>query len=143
MSVAFTGRPLPAASSEVDIDRRPKQAKAWRMWLLDKMLRRLIKRGELTLIDHRGKAHHYGAPDPAIRSVTARLTNSRAAFKIASDPRVGAGEAYMDGSIVVEDGDIRDLILLVRYNAPFERPGQLKPKGPIRKTATAIAGRLD
>ncbi|HEY0164219.1 MAG TPA: class I SAM-dependent methyltransferase, partial [Sphingomicrobium sp.] len=113
------------------------------MWILDKMLRRLIKRGEFTLIDHRGKAHRYGVPDPAIRSVTARLTNRRAAFKIASDPRIGAGEAYMDGSFVVEDGDIRDLILLVRYNAPFERPGQLKPKGPVRKTATAIAGRLD
>jgi cyclopropane-fatty-acyl-phospholipid synthase len=113
------------------------------MWLLDKLLRRLIKRGELTIIDHRGKEYRYGAPDPAIAPVTARLTDSKAAFKIASDPRVGAGEAYMDGRFVVEQGDIRDLILLIRFNAPFERPGQLKPKGPIRKAATAIAGRLD
>jgi len=36
------------------------------MWLLDKMLRRLIRRGELTIIDHRGKEYRYGAPDPAI-----------------------------------------------------------------------------
>ena len=45
---------------------------------------------------------------------------------------VGAGEAYMDGRLVVEPPhDIRDLVLLIRYNAPFEKPGALKPKGPI------------
>ncbi|HZB70373.1 MAG TPA: hypothetical protein VE403_08435, partial [Sphingomicrobium sp.] len=144
--VAVTALPYPLASSQVEhahIDWRPKPVKVGRMWLLDKMLRKLIRKGELTIIDHRGKAYRYGAPDPVVRPVTARLMDSKAAFKIASDPRVGAGEAYMDGGIVVEDGDIRDLILLIRYNAPFERPGQLKPKGPIRKTATAIAGRLD
>ncbi|HVF37329.1 MAG TPA: cyclopropane-fatty-acyl-phospholipid synthase family protein [Sphingomicrobium sp.] len=113
------------------------------MWLLDKMLRRLIRRGELTIIDHDGKAHHYGKPDPNIGSVRARLTDRRAAFKIASDPRIGAGEAYMDGQFVVEQGDIRDLILLVRYNAPWARPGPLKPKGVLRRTAAAVAGRLD
>ena len=113
------------------------------MWLLDKMLRKLIRRGELTIIDHKGKTYRYGAPDPEIRSVAVRLTDSRAAFKIASDPRVGAGEAYMGGRFVVEDGDIRDLILLIRFNAPFERSGALKPKGPVRKTVSAIAGRID
>ena len=113
------------------------------MWLLDKLLRRLIRKGELTIVDHRGKEHHYGAPDPAIRSVRARLMDKGAAFAIVADPRLGAGEAYMDGRFVVEDGDIRDLILLIRYNAPFERPGSLKPKGPVRQAARAIAGRLD
>ena len=113
------------------------------MWLLDKMVRRLIRKGQLTIIDHRGKAYRYGSPDPAIRSVRVRLMDKGAAFKIVADPRLGAGEAYMDGRFVVEDGDIRDLILLARYNAPFERPGALKPKGPVRQAARAIAGRLD
>ena len=103
------------------------------MWLLDKMLRRLIRKGQLTIIDHRGKTYHYGAADSAVRPVTVRLTDSRAAFKIASDPRVGAGEAYMDGRFVVEDGDIRDLILLVAIMR-VRAPGQLKTKGPVRKT---------
>jgi len=113
------------------------------MWMLDKMLRRLIKRGELLLIDHNGKQYRYGVPEPAIKSVKVRLTDRGAAFHIAKDPRVGAGEAYMDGRLVVEEGDIRDLVLLVRYNAPWERPGALKPKGPVRKAVTAAAGRLD
>mgnify|MGYP000002783423 CR=1 FL=1 len=113
------------------------------MWFLDKMIRKLIRKGELTIIDHRGQSHTYGAPDPAIRGVTVRLNDPGAAFQIVSNPRLGAGEAYMDGRFTVEEGDIRDLILLVRYNAPFERPGALKPKGPLRKVATALAGRID
>ena len=124
-------------------DRAGAAAKLGPMWLLDKMLRKLIRKGELVVIDHRGREYRYGAPDPAIRSVRVRLTDPKAAFKIASDPRLGAGEAYMDGRYVVEDGDVRDLILLGRYNAPFERPGALKPKGPVRKAAAAVAGRLD
>lgn len=113
------------------------------MWLLDKMLRKLIRKGELTIIDHKGREYRYGSPDPQVRPVTVRLTDPKAALRIASDPRLGAGEAYMDGQYVVEDGDIRDLILLGRYNSPFEKPGTLKPRGPIRKIAAGIAGRID
>lgn len=113
------------------------------MWLLDKLLRRVIQKGELTVIDHRGREHRYGSPDPEIRPVTARLTDKGAAFAIVADPRLGAGEAYMDGRFVIEQGDIRDLLLLARYNAPFERPGALKPKGVMRRAARAVAGRID
>jgi cyclopropane-fatty-acyl-phospholipid synthase len=45
--------------------------------------------------------------------------------------------------MVVEEGDIRDLILLIRYNAPVERQGALRPKGAVRKAIGRIAGRLD
>jgi cyclopropane-fatty-acyl-phospholipid synthase len=114
------------------------------MWLLDKLLRKLVHRGELNVIDHNGKTYRYGSPDPAFRPITVRLTDRGAAFAIASDPRVGAGEAYMDGRLVVEDGgDIRDLLLLARYNAPWEKSGALRPKGPVRKMFDAAAGRLD
>jgi cyclopropane-fatty-acyl-phospholipid synthase len=113
------------------------------MWLLDKMLRRVITKGELTVVDHDGKEYRYGAPDPNHGPVRVRLTDKGAATHIVKDPRVGAGEVFMDGRLVMEEGDIRDLILLVRYNAPIERQGPLKPKGPIRKTIGHLAGRLD
>ena len=114
------------------------------MWLLDKMLRKLVRKGELTVIDHDGKEYRYGTPDPDHGPITVRLTDGRAAFHIASDPRLGAGEAYMDGRLVVEPpNDVRDLLLFARYNAPWERPGALRPKGPVRKAAAAIVGRLD
>jgi cyclopropane-fatty-acyl-phospholipid synthase len=83
------------------------------------MLRKLLKKGELILVDHDGTEYRYGAPEPGFKPVRARLTDSGAAMSIARDPRIGAGEAYMDGRLVVDEGDIRDLILLIRYNAPF------------------------
>jgi cyclopropane-fatty-acyl-phospholipid synthase len=114
------------------------------MWLLDKMLRRVITKGELVVTNHDGKVYRYGSPDPAIKSVHARLTDKRAAFQIAKDPRLGAGEAYMDGRVVIEPpADIRDLILLIRYNAPAEKQGALKPKGPLRKSIKFAFGKVD
>jgi cyclopropane-fatty-acyl-phospholipid synthase len=114
------------------------------MWLLNKMLRPLIRKGELIVIDHDGKEYRYGAPDSDLGTITARLTDRRAAFHIAKDPRVGAGEAYMNGWLVIDPPkDIRDLVLLIRYNAPAEKQGALKPKGPIRKTISNIVGRID
>ena len=113
------------------------------MWLLDKMLRKVITKGELVVTDHNGKVYRYGAPDSAVRSVHARLTDKGAAFHIAKDPRVGAGEAYMDGRLVIDPPrDIRDLVLLIIYNAPAEGEA-LKPKGPIRKAIDFAAGKVD
>jgi cyclopropane-fatty-acyl-phospholipid synthase len=113
------------------------------MLLLDKMLRRLVRRGELTLIDHRGKRYSYGSPDAALAPVVVRLTDRGAAFDIARDPRVGAGEAYMDGRLVVDQGDVRDLILLVHANHPFEQGEAFRPPGPLRRLLGAAAARAD
>jgi cyclopropane-fatty-acyl-phospholipid synthase len=114
------------------------------MWLLDKMLKKLIKKGELIVTDHDGREYRYGAADPQVRSVHARLTDKGAAFHIAKDPRVGAGEAYMDGRLVIEPpADIRDLVLLIRHNAPAEDGGALNPKGPLRKAISNAIGRID
>jgi cyclopropane-fatty-acyl-phospholipid synthase len=112
------------------------------MWLLDKMLRRLMKKGELIVVDHDGKEYRYGREDGR-RPVRVRLTDRGAAFHIAKDPRIGAGEAYMDGRLVVEEGDIRDLVLLIRENAPWEKQGKLNTKGPLRKGLSWFAGRVD
>jgi cyclopropane-fatty-acyl-phospholipid synthase len=113
------------------------------MWLLDKMLRKLVRKGELTVIDHDGRRYAYGRADPEVRPVTVRLTDKRAGWDIARDPRVGAGEAYMDGRLVLVEGDVRDLTLLARYNAPFERNGALKSKSPLVRAVNSAAGRID
>ncbi len=113
------------------------------MWLLDKMLRKLVRKGELTVIDHDGRRYQYGRPDPNHGPLVIRLTDKSAAWHIARDPRVGAGEAYMDGRLVMEQGDIRDLALFARYNAPFEKPKALKPKSPVVKAVNGAMGRLD
>ncbi|MEA3002534.1 MAG: cyclopropane-fatty-acyl-phospholipid synthase, partial [Sphingomonadales bacterium] len=90
------------------------------MWLLDKMLSGYVKRGELTVIDHDGKTYRYGAPDAEFRSVTVRLAVPGVPGRIARDPGLGAAEAYMDGALMVEEGDILDLVNIIRGSHKWE-----------------------
>ncbi|MEN9717431.1 MAG: hypothetical protein RIQ99_309 [Pseudomonadota bacterium] len=112
------------------------------MWLLDKMLRALIREGRLIVTDHDGSVHDYG--DPSAVPLRIRLTDKGAAFHIARDPRIGAGEAYMDGRLVVEPPhDIRDMILLVMGNANRDRDRSIEPANPIRRAFDWLAFRAD
>jgi cyclopropane-fatty-acyl-phospholipid synthase len=90
------------------------------MWLLDKMLRGYVKRGELTVIDHTGKSYRYGAPDGEFKPVTVRLADSRVIRDIARDPGLGAAESFMDGRLMIEDGDILDLVNIIRGSHKWE-----------------------
>jgi len=100
------------------------------MWLLDRMLRRVVRRGRLTVIDAHGKVRSYGKPDPGWREITIRFTDARAPGYIARHPRLGVAEAFMDGRMVVDEGDIFGLVDLVRSNAPWEKGGsQIEARG--------------
>jgi cyclopropane-fatty-acyl-phospholipid synthase len=110
------------------------------MWLLDKMLRAVVKEGQLLIRDYNGKEYRYG--DPAEPPITIRFTDKGAALHVAKDPRVGAGEAYMDGRLVVEPPhDIRDMILLVMRNA--NRNGGLEAPSAMRRGIDYIAAKAD
>jgi cyclopropane-fatty-acyl-phospholipid synthase len=101
------------------------------MWLLDQMLRRLIRKGRLIVIDHDGKEYAYGPGTDAPLRI--RLTDKGASTHIARYPRVGAGEAYMDGRMVIEPPhDIRDLVLFVALNAEGDHERALGAKGPAQ-----------
>ena len=90
-----------------------------RVWglgmLLARFLRGLIERGELTLIDARGKRHSIGdrARGPA---VTMRLHDRRLHHRLLLNPRLYTGEAYMDGTLTIEGGTIYDFLDLVGRN---------------------------
>jgi cyclopropane-fatty-acyl-phospholipid synthase len=90
------------------------------MWLLDKALAGYIKRGEITVVDHDGKTYRYGAPDAVFEPVTVRFADSRVASDIMKDPGLGAAEAYMEGRLVLEQGEILDLINIVRGSHRWE-----------------------
>ena len=102
------------------------------MWLLDKALKRLVQRGELTVIDHDGKTYRYGVPDAEFVPVTVRFTDRRTAGRIARDPALGTAEAFMDGRLVIEQGEILDLVKVIRGNLRWEDrsgPGKFLRKG--------------
>ena len=113
------------------------------MALMDRFLGRIVRQGTLELTDHLGRTRSFGAPTPGFPDVAVRLADADVARFIAMRPRLGAGEAYMDGRLIIERGDIMQLIALVRANAPWDKGGELKPKGPLRRIARAIGGRID
>jgi cyclopropane-fatty-acyl-phospholipid synthase len=112
------------------------------MQLLDKMLRKLLTRGELTIIDHAGKTSHYGKPDPELRPVTVRLADRRVALQIARDPTMGTVDTWMDERLQLEQGEIIDLVLLIRRNRRWEersRPNEfLKKTGRVRHMLSTL-----
>jgi cyclopropane-fatty-acyl-phospholipid synthase len=80
------------------------------MALIDKLLGKLITTGQLTVVFPNGSRRTFGSSGPAL---TVQLADRKTAFDIARNPRLGFGEAYMDGRIAIGGGDILDLMRLV------------------------------
>ncbi len=84
------------------------------MRLLNAMMSRFVQTGTLRIIDAAGGEHiHKGAEGP---SVTVRLTDPSLHKSIALNPEMKAGEAYTDGTLIVEEGTIRDLLMIFALN---------------------------
>jgi cyclopropane-fatty-acyl-phospholipid synthase len=81
------------------------------MALIDTLLGKLIRKGTLTVVMPDGRARNFGPGDGP--ELTVHLADRKTAFAIARNPRLGFGEAYMDGRIRIEGGDILDLMRLV------------------------------
>lgn len=95
------------------------------MRLLDAMMRRFVTTGWLTIIDHKGARHDYGPGGEP--SATVRLTDPKLYRRLFLNPELYAGEAYMDGTLIVEDGGIRGFLEVFAHNRDGLR------KGPVRQ----------
>ncbi len=112
------------------------------MWLLDKMLKKLVRKGRLIVTDYDGKVYEYG--DGSGDPIRTRLTDKGAGAHIARYPRVGAGETYMDGRMVIEPPhDIRDLVLFTSAHSNSGSTDGFSPKGQLRSIADKLAARID
>ena len=76
--------------------------------LLARLLKKLIHCGSLTLIDAEG--HEFEVGDGTDPKVTIRIHDRLTQWKLALNPSLYAGEAYMDGSLTVEQGTVFDFL---------------------------------
>ena len=95
------------------------------MTLLAHLLDGRVSHGQLTIIDHRGDIRQFGTPAPGWPEITLRLHTANAERRILLNPRLGLGEAYMDGSVSVDGDNIMGLVELVRRNNPWEKGGEI------------------
>lgn len=112
------------------------------MALIDRFFERAIRRGELTVIHADGTARIFGAPDPEYAPVTIRFTDRRVTRQIVADPATGAGEAYMDGRLVIEQGDVLALMMLITGNNPWERGRSALRNSLFRRATAAVVHRV-
>ncbi len=86
------------------------------MWgnLLIKMLDRLVKRGALTLAMPNGEIFRFG--DGTTPSINVRITDVDLPLKLLKNPELAMGEAYMDGTLIIKDDDVRGFLKLVIAN---------------------------
>src|SRR5262245_8195777 len=76
--------------------------------LLGHLLKRFVRRGNLRMTAARGVTFMLG--DGSGPEVAVRFTSAAAQRAVMLDPELRLGETYMDGSFVVEQGSIADVM---------------------------------
>jgi cyclopropane-fatty-acyl-phospholipid synthase len=95
---------------------------------LQSYLSKVIREGALRVRLPGGETLTLG--DGSGRPVTVAITSRRWLARIAANPSMGVGEAYMEGGLVFERGDIADFVDLIGRNAKY-RP--LKRANPVAR----------
>ncbi len=101
--------------------------------MLDRLLRGKIKHGRLTIILNDGETSHYGESLAGWPEVTMRIKSPSVVRRLLLNPRLGMGEAYMDGAVTVDDDDIMGFVELIRRNNPWENGGEIGDPKPLKK----------
>jgi cyclopropane-fatty-acyl-phospholipid synthase len=116
------------------------------------ILRSIIRSGSLCLIDATGNSHLIG--DGTRPCAIVRLKSKRVEYALALNPALSVGEAYMNGTLVVEEGSLYDIIKLLALNfneagshpwlSLIERSGSyFKQHNPIAKAKHNVAHHYD
>ena len=112
------------------------------MTLIDLFFARRVKRGQLTVTHANGTVRTFGTPDPGFPDVAIRFADKAAASFIVRNPGLGAAEAFMDGRLVIDRGDIRDLVELMTRNDAWEDGAGLLTANVMRRSVQAVTHRI-
>ncbi len=107
--------------------------------MLKRKLSKLIKTGRLTVKGLRREPVTFGAvvPDAPHLDVVVRIKDRLTALRIAMRPELHFGEAYMDRSLVLEQGTLWDLLELCGRN--FAGRSWHRIPNPVRRVSRTLA----
>ncbi len=83
--------------------------------ILDSLLKKILKKGNLVWIKPNGLDFKYG--DSTGTPIKMRTTNDFSEIKMMMNPSLHFGESYMNGSLILEEGSIHDLLKLIFVNS--------------------------
>ena len=85
--------------------------------MLSRFLRAVIKDGNLCLIDNRGLSQSFG--DGSGVQVTIRIHNKITQWRLLFNPQLSVGEAYMKGTLTLDNGTLYKILSLVTNNIKY------------------------
>lgn len=103
--------------------------------LLNRFLARAVRQGRLGVVYADGSADTFGAPAAGFPDIVLRFTDDRVPRDILLDPRLGAAEAFIDGRLLIEEGDVMGLVSLLRANAPWDKGGNIGRPSAFKRLA--------
>src|SRR5947209_300237 len=92
-----------------------------RMSLIGRLVEKLLTKGSITLLRPGKQPETFGSGGG--KHLTVRFTDRKVGFDIVKNPRLGLGEAYMDGRLIIEAGTILDLLELIVSANRWEAKG--------------------
>ena len=98
--------------------------------LLQGLFGTFIRRGTFKLTTSRGRTYTFG--DGTGAPVAVRLASRHAELSLLRDPELKFGEAYMDGTLVVEQGSIPVSYLPLLFAQGVEAPKWALPRWLLR-----------
>ena len=84
------------------------------VFLLERLLRGLVQAGQLNLYDAEGTLHRFG--DGRAPEVMLRLHDRSLHTRLFFNPELAVGEAFMEGTLTIEEGQLSDLFALYLAN---------------------------
>ena len=82
--------------------------------IVDSLFKKILKKGHLVWIKPNGLDFEYG--DKTGTPIKMRTTNDFSEIKMMMNPSLHFGESYMNGSLILEEGSIHDLLKLIFIN---------------------------
>ncbi|MGR4864541.1 class I SAM-dependent methyltransferase [Caulobacter sp. LARHSG274] len=113
----------------------------WTRLALTRLLRRVVRTGRLVV--HLADAEPIVVGDGSnAEAVTIRLRDARTAWRLVLSPELALGETYMDGDLVVEGGEIGDLLDLLARNVSTDPRRRASPAARLWERLAQANGRL-
>ncbi|MDE2018629.1 MAG: class I SAM-dependent methyltransferase, partial [Hyphomicrobiales bacterium] len=104
----------------------------------DAALSRFLRVGDVAVTDCKGRTRRFG--DGSGPPVVVRFVDAAARWRLLANPELAFGDLYMDGRLVLERGDLYDLVALGARNVavgardPWQRVGKA-----LRRLAAMLA----
>lgn len=101
--------------------------------LLNRFLARSVRQGQLGVVFADGSASTFGNPAPGFPEIVLRFTDALVPRDIVMEPRLGAAEAFIDGRLLIEEGDVMGLVSLLRANNAWDKGGDLGRPSALKR----------